>query len=52
MNSEASAALWKPVVPVNWICGKKAARADYVYENAGSLDELEHFVAAVVADLT
>ena len=25
---EASAALWTPVVPVSWICGKNAARAD------------------------
>jgi dephospho-CoA kinase len=31
---------------------EKAARADYVYENDGSLDELEQFVATVVADLT
>jgi dephospho-CoA kinase len=31
---------------------EKAARADYVYENSGSLDELDEFVAAVVADLT
>jgi dephospho-CoA kinase len=31
---------------------EKAARADYVYENDGSLEELEQFVAAVVADLT
>jgi dephospho-CoA kinase len=31
---------------------EKAARADYVYENAGSLDDLEQFVVAVVADLT
>jgi dephospho-CoA kinase len=31
---------------------EKAARADYVYENAGSLEELEQFVAAVLADLT
>jgi len=31
---------------------EKAARADYVYENSGSLDELEEFVAAVLADLT
>jgi dephospho-CoA kinase len=31
---------------------EKAARADYVYENSGSLEELEEFVAAVLADLT
>jgi dephospho-CoA kinase len=31
---------------------EKAARADYVYENSGSLDELEQFVASVLADLT
>ena len=31
---------------------EKAARADYVYENSGSLEELEDFVAAVLADLT
>ena len=31
---------------------EKSARADYVYENDGSLEELEQFVAAVVADLT
>jgi dephospho-CoA kinase len=31
---------------------EKAARADYVYENDGSLEELEEFVAAVLADLT
>jgi dephospho-CoA kinase len=31
---------------------EKAARADYAYENDGSLEELEQFVAAVVADLT
>jgi dephospho-CoA kinase len=31
---------------------EKAARADYVYENDGSLEELEQFVAAVLADLT
>ena len=30
---------------------EKAARADDVYENAGSLEELEEFVAAVLADL-
>ena len=30
---------------------EKAARADYVYENNGSLEELEQFVAAVLADL-
>jgi dephospho-CoA kinase len=29
-----------------------AARADYVFENDGSLAELEEFVAAVLADLT
>jgi dephospho-CoA kinase len=31
---------------------EKAARADYVFENDGSLEELEEFVAAVLADLT
>jgi dephospho-CoA kinase len=31
---------------------EKAARADYVYENSGSLAELDGFVAAVLADLT
>jgi dephospho-CoA kinase len=31
---------------------EKAARADYVFENSGSLDDLDEFVAAVVADLT
>jgi dephospho-CoA kinase len=31
---------------------EKAARADYVFENEGSLEELEQFVAAVLADLT
>ena len=31
---------------------EKAARADYVYENSGSLEELDDFVAAVLADLT
>jgi dephospho-CoA kinase len=31
---------------------EKAARADYVYENAGSLDDLDEFVSAVLADLT
>jgi dephospho-CoA kinase len=31
---------------------EKAARADYVFENDGSLAELEEFVAAVLADLT
>ena len=31
---------------------EKAARADYVYENSGSLEELDAFVAAVLADLT
>jgi len=31
---------------------EKAARADYVYENSGSLGELDAFVAAVIADLT
>jgi dephospho-CoA kinase len=31
---------------------EKAARADYVYENSGSLEELDAFVAAVIADLT
>ena len=31
---------------------EKAARADYVYENSGSIDDLDAFVAAVVADLT
>jgi dephospho-CoA kinase len=31
---------------------EKASRADYVYENSGTLDELEEFVAAVLADLT
>jgi dephospho-CoA kinase len=30
---------------------EKAARADYVYENSGSLEELDEFVAAVLADL-
>jgi dephospho-CoA kinase len=30
---------------------EKAARADYVYENSGTLEELEEFVAAVLADL-
>ena len=30
---------------------EKAARADYVYENAGTLDELDAFVEAVLADL-
>jgi dephospho-CoA kinase len=30
---------------------EKAARADYVYENSGSLDDLERFVGAVLADL-
>jgi dephospho-CoA kinase len=31
---------------------EKAGRADYVYENSGSLAELDGFVAAVLADLT
>ena len=31
---------------------EKAARADYVYENSGSLEELDRFVASVLADLT
>ena len=31
---------------------EKAARADYVYENSGSLEELDQFVASVLADLT
>jgi len=31
---------------------EKAARADYVFENEGSFEELEQFVAAVLADLT
>jgi dephospho-CoA kinase len=31
---------------------EKAARADYVYVNAGSLAELEEFVGSVVNDLT
>jgi dephospho-CoA kinase len=31
---------------------EKAARADYVYENAGSLEELDEFVARVIAELT
>jgi dephospho-CoA kinase len=31
---------------------EKAARADYVYENAGSLADLDEFVAHVIADLT
>jgi len=31
---------------------EKAARADYVFENSGSLEDLDEFVAAVVADLT
>jgi dephospho-CoA kinase len=31
---------------------EKAARADYVFENEGPLEELEQFVAAVLADLT
>lgn len=31
---------------------EKAARADYVYENSGSLEDLDEFVAAVVAELT
>ena len=31
---------------------EKAARADYVFENSGSLDDLDEFVATVVADLT
>jgi dephospho-CoA kinase len=30
---------------------EKAARADYAYENSGSLEDLEEFVAAVLADL-
>ena len=30
---------------------EKAARADYVYENSGSLEELDAFVAAVLADV-
>jgi len=30
---------------------EKAARADYVYENSGSLQELDAFVAAVLADV-
>jgi dephospho-CoA kinase len=30
---------------------EKAARADYVYENSGTIEELEEFVAAVLADL-
>jgi dephospho-CoA kinase len=30
---------------------EKAARADYVYENVGSLDDLDRFVAAVLAEL-
>lgn len=31
---------------------EKAARADYAYDNSGSLEDLDEFVAAVVADLT
>jgi len=31
---------------------EKAARADYVYENTGSLEELDRFVAEVVEDLS
>jgi len=31
---------------------EKAARADYVYENTGSLEELDAFVTSVLADLT
>jgi dephospho-CoA kinase len=31
---------------------EKAARAHYVYENSGSIEELEEFVAAVLADVT
>jgi dephospho-CoA kinase len=31
---------------------EKVARADYVFENSGSVDELEQFVRRVVADLT
>ena len=31
---------------------EKAARADYVYENSGSLEELDEFVSSVLADLT
>jgi dephospho-CoA kinase len=30
---------------------EKAARADYVYENSGTIGELEEFVEAVLADL-
>jgi dephospho-CoA kinase len=30
---------------------EKAARADYVYENSGTIEELEEFVGAVLADL-
>jgi dephospho-CoA kinase len=30
---------------------EKAARGDYVYENSGTIKELEEFVAAVLADL-
>ena len=31
---------------------EKAARADYAFENAGSLDDLDRFVTAVLADVT
>jgi dephospho-CoA kinase len=31
---------------------EKAARADYVFENSGSVDELEQFVRGVLAELT
>jgi len=31
---------------------EKAARADYVYENAGSLADLDRFVAAVLAEVS
>jgi dephospho-CoA kinase len=30
---------------------EKVARADYVYENAGSLDDLDHFVTSVLSEL-
>jgi hypothetical protein len=32
--------------------GEKADRADYVFRNLGSLDELDAFVAGVMDDLT
>jgi len=31
---------------------EKVAKADYAYENSGSLEDLDRFVASVLADVT